>query len=191
MCKKKGKDMKTLIFNGSPREDGCTAYLTNLLKEKLTGEVKVVRTHMAGIHPCSDCRTCWEKFGCPIEDGMQEIYEYIRESDNIVIASPLYFSEATGTLLSVMSRLQMFYSAEKFLKAAPVPKEKKGAVILCGGGTGGADRAEATAKLLLKTMHARHVLTVASLHTDTLPADRDGSAVRGVLDLAAKLNGNA
>lgn len=181
--------MKTLIFNGSPREDGCTAYLTNLLKENLAGEVREVRAYSVAVGPCNDCRYCWENFGCLIHDDMQEIYEYIKESDNIVIASPLQFAELAGALLSVLSRLQVFYSAKEHLKENPFPKAKKGAVILCGGGSGGADKAEDTAKLLLKTMNANHIGTAASLYTDTLPADQDEAAAEGIIALAAELNG--
>jgi len=180
--------MKTLIFNGSPREDGCTAYLVNLLKENLKGEVRAIRAYFVAAGPCNDCRYCWENFGCLMRDEMQEIYEYIKESDNIVIASPLQFAELAGALLSLLSRLQMFYSAEHYLKIKPIPKEKKGAIILCGGGSGGADKAEGTAKLLLKTMNANHIKTISSLYTDTLPADRDETAAGGVIELAVKLN---
>ena len=41
--------MKTLIFNGSPREDGCTAYLTNLLRENIAGEVREVRAYSVSV----------------------------------------------------------------------------------------------------------------------------------------------
>jgi multimeric flavodoxin WrbA len=181
--------MKTLIFNGSPREDGCTAYLTNLLEEKLKGDVRVVRAHTVSIGPCKDCRHCWENFGCLMGDDMQEVYDYIKESDNIVIASPLQFSELAGALLSVLSRLQVFYAARKHLHLTPIPKEKKGAVILCGGGSGGADKAEDTAKTLLREMNAAHIATVSSLKTDTIPAREDKDAVEKIADLARVLNG--
>ena len=180
--------MKTLIFNGSPREDGCTAYLTNLLKEKLVGEVKVIRAYTVSIGPCKDCRHCWENFGCLMGDDMQEVYEYIKESDNIVIASPLQFSELAGALLSVLSRLQVFYAAKKHLNIKPIPKEKKGAIILCGGGSGGARKAEDTAKILLKEMNAAHIATIASLYTDTVSAKDDGAAVQEVDKLARVFN---
>jgi len=47
---------------------------------------------------------------------MQEIYKYIEECDNILIASPLYFSELTGKLLVVGSRLQTYFCARFFRK---------------------------------------------------------------------------
>ena len=85
--------MKTLIFNGSPRKNGNTVSLINRLMELMDGEFKVVDAYRSNISPCMDCRYCWKQPGCAIDDEMQEVYRYIEECDNIVIASPIYFSE--------------------------------------------------------------------------------------------------
>ena len=44
--------MKTLIFNGSPRKNGETAYMIHTLQENLGGEYKVVDAYRAQIRPC-------------------------------------------------------------------------------------------------------------------------------------------
>lgn len=182
--------MKTLIFNGSPRANGNTSFLIDRLIAGLNGEVRLVNAYQANIAPCFDCRYCWEHAGCCINDQMQQIYAYIKECDNIVIASPLNFSELTGKLLMVMSRLQMFYANKRFLKFDTVIKRKKGAIILCGGGEGGPDKAISTAKLLLKSMNALPVGEVLALHTDTLPCQYDEQALIKLNMLTADFNGN-
>lgn len=48
--------MKTLIFNGSPRKNGETAYMIRTLQENLGGDFKVVNAYGADIRPCIDCR---------------------------------------------------------------------------------------------------------------------------------------
>ena len=101
--------MKTLILNGSPRVHGDTVSLINLLIKSLYGEYLVVDAYKSNISPCRDCRYCWENPGCAIKDEMQVIYSYIEDCDNIVIASPLYFSELTGKLLDLGSRLQTYF----------------------------------------------------------------------------------
>lgn len=101
--------MKTLIFNGSPRKNGDTMGLINEFIKELDGEYKIVNAYYCDIKPCIDCRYCWKNDGCCQQDEMQEVYKYIEECDNILIASPIYFSELTGPLLSVMSRLQTKY----------------------------------------------------------------------------------
>jgi multimeric flavodoxin WrbA len=62
---------------------------------------------------------------------MQEIYGYIQECDNIVIASPMQFTEISGQLLAVLSRLQTYWSARFFRKTEPVEKKSSG-IILSG-----------------------------------------------------------
>lgn len=88
--------MKTLIFNGSPRINGDTSSLVHKITEKTAGEYRIVDAYRCRISPCLDCRYCWKNNGCAIDDEMQEIYHYIQECDNILIASPLHFSELTG-----------------------------------------------------------------------------------------------
>lgn len=141
--------MKTLILNGSPREQGNTAKITELITENLLGEYKVINAYDCDISACTDCRYCWENKGCSIKDGMQEVYDYIQTCDNIVIASPIYFSELTGKLLDVGSRFQTYYCARKFRNEQPVEKTKKGAVVLVGGGDGNMNKAYETACTLL------------------------------------------
>ena len=70
---------------------------------------------------------------------------YIQECDNILIASPIYFSELTGKLLDVGSRLQTYFCAKFFRGETPIEKSKRGAVILVGGGDGHMDKAYETA----------------------------------------------
>ena len=102
--------MKTLILNGSPRINGDTSSLIKKFTEKKIDEYKIVDAYRCNISACLDCRNCWKNNGCSINDEMQEIYKYIQECDNILIASPLYFSELTGKLLDVGSRLQTFFA---------------------------------------------------------------------------------
>ena len=180
--------MKTLIFNGSPRKNGDTVFLINELIEYLRGEVNVINTYLSPIKPCLDCRYCWKNCGCSIKDEMQVIYDYIKDCDNIIIASPLYFSELTGSLLAVGSRLQMFYASKRFVKINQIQKKKNGAIILCGGGDGGPEKAEETAKTLLKLMNSQVIKTIYSLKTDDIPSKDDNSAKQQILDLAISLN---
>ena len=175
------RKMKTLILNGSPRKNGDTASLVEKITEKIKGEYKVVEAYRCNISPCVDCRYCWENSGCAIDDEMQEIYRYIQECDNVLIASPIYFSELTGKLLDVGSRLQAFYCARAFRKEEPVIKPKKGAVILVGGGDGSMDTAYKTACILLRQMNCRNIHeAVCSHNTNEAPAAEDENALLGV-----------
>lgn len=177
--------MKTLIFNGSPRKNGDTVSLLRYLSERLPGEIKTITAYDGSIGPCIDCRYCWKNSGCAVKDRMQEVYRDIEDCDNIVIASPVYFSELTGPLLSVASRLQTYYCALAFRKEIPIKNKKKGAVILVGGGDGRMDRAYKTAAIMLHHMNAFDIFPLVSSHrTNVLPAIEDENALKGIREMA-------
>lgn len=120
---------------------------------------------------------------------MQEVYRYIEECDNIVIASPIYYQELTGQMLNIGSRFQTYFCAEYFRKEKPIKKEKKGAVILVGGGNGKVEKACDTACDLLRHIHCSRIHDLVLSHnTDTLPAAEDAEAVMGVQDIARFFN---
>ena len=81
--------MKVLILNGSPRPDGDTVYMLEALKSRFprgTG-FESIDTYAANIHPCNDCRYCWEKEGCCMKDEMEILWK--DDYDVLVIASPV------------------------------------------------------------------------------------------------------
>lgn len=177
--------MKTLILNGSPRENGDTVSLIRELTKKLPGEHRIIDAYRCDISPCVDCRYCREHSGCVINDGMRAVYDYLTECDNILIASPIYFSELTGKLLDLGSRLQTYFCASFFRNEVPTLKPKKGAVILVGGGDGGMDKAYSTARVLLRQMNCHSVHEpVISHDTNNTPARDDENAIRGIDSIA-------
>lgn len=182
--------MKTLILNGSPRQNGDTVSLIRKLTGELEGEYKIVDAYRCNIAPCIDCRYCWKNPGCAVNDEMQEVYRYIEECDNILIASPIYFSELTGKLLDVGSRFQTYFCAKFFRKTEAVAKAKKGAVILVGGGDGRMDKAYETACTLLHHANCRDIHAGVYCHnTNQVRAVEDAKTVEGVESIARFFNG--
>lgn len=176
--------MKTLIFNGSPRVKGDTQSLIQMITDKLDSEYKIVNAYRCDISPCIDCRYCWKNSGCAIKDEMQSVYDYIEECDNILIASPIYFSELTGKLLDVGSRLQTYFCSKFFRKEEFTFKSKKGAVILVGGGKGNAERPFETACTLLHHMNCSEIHDVVCCgNTDKVPAIENEQILREIEDL--------
>lgn len=184
--------MKTLILNGSPRENGNTVSLINKLIEQLYGEYKIVDAYYSDISGCVDCRYCWSYNGCSIKDEMSEIYEYIVDCDNVVIASPIYFSQPTGKLLDVCSRFQTYFAAKHFRNQTPIIKPKKGAVILVGGGDGNPENAYKTACTILHHINVKEIHPlVGSFNTNKVPAIEDENAIKGVSNITSYLNGQS
>ena len=180
--------MKTLIINGSPRIQGNTVTLLNELRRHLKGEIIELSAFRSDISPCIDCRSCWTTAQCIVKDEMQTIYN--DDFDNVVLASPVYFSTLPGQVLSLMSRLQPWHAATFFLNRPPEQRAKKAAVILTAGGKGNQDgtahHIRALFKMLNATGYEDH--TVCSPNTDTISAEDDAEALAKVASLADWLN---
>ncbi len=181
--------MKTLILNGSPRKNGDTVSLINKLTEQLRGEYKIVDAYYANISPCIDCRYCWSSDGCSVDDEMTEIYDYIIDCDNVVIASPIYFSQPTGKILDVCSRFQTYFAARYFRNKTPMIKQKRGAVILVGGGDGNPEDAYKTVCTLFRHINVTEVYPlVGSFDTNKLSSKDDKEVIKGIENIDEFLN---
>lgn len=189
--------MKTLIINGSPRKNGNTKDLIKSFQNELIGEVRVIDTYFESVSPCMDCRFCWTNDGCLINDGMQDIYTYINEADNVVLASPVYFSELSGSLLNFASRFQMYFASRRIRNDNSfILKEKKGIVLLVAGGDSRnlEERALSTANIIFRHLNTKLVGTVLSLQTDSVcgmigtMAKDDLAALNKAKELATILN---
>lgn len=181
--------MKTLIINGSPRKKGETVSLINKLTEQLNGEYKTLNAYYTSISPCIDCRYCWSNDGCSINDEMTEIYDYIKDCDNVVISSPIYFSQPTGKLLDVCSRFQTYFVARHFRNQTPPIKPKKGAVILVGGGDGNPQKAYETLSGILRHINVTDIYNlVGSFNTNEIPVTEDIQALKNINTLIEFFN---
>ena len=181
--------MKTLIFNGSPRKNGDTSKLIDEFVKNLDGEWTVVDVFERRIASCIDCRYCWTHEGCSQQDEMQEVYGLIQECDNVLIASPVFFTEMTGQLLMVASRLQTYFCARYFRKETPVKHPKRGGIILVQGGGHRADKAADTAVALLKEMNAKEIApAIFCLDTDTASPLENAETMATVHALARFFN---
>jgi multimeric flavodoxin WrbA len=181
--------MKTLILNGSPKKGGDTEALISELTKNLTGEVKILSCYNE-ISPCNDCRFCWENPGCSINDEMQKVYPYLNECDNVVLASPIWFSSLSGPLLNISSRLQTLFAATYFRRETTKIKEKNGIIILVGAEKGTEKTPTANALTIMKFMNVRRpcTATIYSLDTNNVPAKQDTVAMKNTRESALLLN---
>lgn len=180
--------MKTLIINGSPKKNGDTTALLDEFTKHLHGEVKILSCY-SNIAPCNDCRYCWSQSGCTIRDEMQDVYPFLEVCDNVVLASPIWFSSLSGPLLNITSRIQTLF-AERCFRGIKKEATKNGVLFLVGAQLGTEVIPEQTALAIMKHMYVRRpcVTTVYSLDTNHLPASRDEIALKGAREAALLLN---
>ena len=105
--------MKVLMINGSPRKDGNTAVALKEMEkafEKNGIEVEIMQIGNQAIRGCIACGTCNKKGRCVFDDAVNEAAPIFESADGLVIASPVYYASANGTLISFLDRL--FYSCK-------------------------------------------------------------------------------
>ncbi len=104
--------MKVLIINGSPHSDGAIATalkeVTNILNENDI-ETEIMHIGHLAIRGCIACKKCYELGKCVFNDVVNDAALKFKESDGLIIASPVYYASANGTLISFLDRL--FYSS--------------------------------------------------------------------------------
>ena len=92
-------------------------------------QVETVQVGNKAIRGCVACLSCMEKGKCVFDDLVNETAPKFAEADGLVIASPVYYASANGTLISFIDRL--FYSTpfDKTMKVgAAVAVARRGGV---------------------------------------------------------------
>lgn len=180
--------LKTIIFNGSPRRGGDTEVMIQEMQKHLDGEVLTIRAYDHGIEGCVDCRYCWTHPRCAFADW-QDVDRAIREADNIIIASPIYFGEVTGAVLNAMSKIQVYWSAKFLRQEELIEKPKKGGVILAYAGNCDINHPLKTLQIYLRNMRVVSLFDpVLSGNTDKVPARQDEHCLEQARNFARFLN---
>lgn len=104
---------KTFIC-GSPRENGRSAALCEELfsaeiERDPTKELALIAISDMEIEGCDGCDGCKKTFECVIDDEMQTVYEYINESEELVIVSPVYMASVPSQFKAFLDRLQPYF----------------------------------------------------------------------------------
>ena len=131
--------MKVLLINGSPHKNRCTHTALSEVAKALNNnniESEIIHIGMKAIQGCIDCGKCCETRKCYFDD---EVYNNllikIKESEGIVVGSPVYYAGPNGSLCALLDRL--FHSASYLLTNKPAA-----AVVSCrrGGASATFDR---------------------------------------------------
>lgn len=116
--------MKTItIFRSSPRKQGNTNTLTDVVAERLRElecDVREFDLSEMNIKPCIACRACQQDWGgvsCVQDDDMQQIFDAIMDSELLILATPIYSWYCTPPMKAMLDRLvyamNMYYGEER------------------------------------------------------------------------------
>lgn len=101
---------KIVILNGSPRKNGNTSALVKAFTEGAESVGHSVTTFFLDgmdIHGCKGCFGGHSSRECPCvqQDDMMQIYPAVKDSDVVVLATPLYYWNMSGQLRTAVDRL--------------------------------------------------------------------------------------
>jgi multimeric flavodoxin WrbA len=99
--------VNAIAIVGSPRKKGNTEILARHALKAIEEEgLATELVSLAGLEmkPCIACMVCENEECCPLEDDLFPIYLKMKESDAIILASPVYFGSVTALTKALMER---------------------------------------------------------------------------------------
>lgn len=147
--------MKVLGINGSPRIGGNTDILLDKVLEGARSKGALTEKTILNelkFSPCQECADIKDDGGCILGDDMQQLYDKIRTTDVLIIASPIFFGSLTAQTKMMIDRFQCAWKAKFVLKKDIGYKKVKGAFISVEG----SDRKDffENAKSIIKNLFA-------------------------------------
>jgi multimeric flavodoxin WrbA len=119
---------------GSPRKKATEYVLRKSLKilQRSGFQTEFFTVKGKKIAPCKHCDYCLTHQKCCINDDMNALYELLKESRGIIMATPVYNGGVSAQLKSVLDRTRALCAANR-----NVFKHKVGMVIAVGGDRAG------------------------------------------------------
>ncbi len=131
---------KIIGILGSPLNEGNTA---QLLDRALKGAsdagctVEKISVNSLDFQPCMEMMFCKDHETCILDDDMQQMYQKFKETDGIIIATPIMTMGIPGRLKSFMDRFQVFFMA-KYVRNKPFftreQKSERNGLFICISG---------------------------------------------------------
>ena len=162
-------NMKVLLVNGSPRENGNTHLaLTEAAKQLEKNGIgsEMLQIGRQAVHGCVACGYCHGKGHCVFDDDLcNRAIDLMAQCDAIIVGSPTYYGQPNGTVLSLIQR--MSYAASSVMQNKPAA-----AVAVCrrGGAT-------AVYQTLLMPFQMQNMPIVTSQYWNIVYGRSEGEAV--------------
>lgn len=133
--------MLVLGLQGSPRQDGNTAWLLNAFMAeaaRLGARTHIIDADKDDIKPCKEYILCEKKGVCPIKDDLYNAgYALLREADVIVAATPVFFYNMSAQLKGLVDRCQVFWARKYVMKLRDPGHRIRRGFLLSVGATKG------------------------------------------------------
>lgn len=130
--------MKVLAINGSPRPNGNTTQLIEMVFKAITKyddkiKTEIIQIAEKTINTCLSCYKCMKNRDskCAQNDDLNAIYIKMVEADAILLGSPVYFGDVTGKMRCLIERTGFIAMAnngafKRKIGAAIIAKRRQG-----------------------------------------------------------------
>jgi multimeric flavodoxin WrbA len=131
--------MKITSVVGSPRKDGNSVYMNNLFLNIAREQHHEIEEYFLQGMNYSGCRACYGcKIGserCVIKDDLFHVLESVKNSDMLIMASPVYFGDVSSQLKGFIDRTFSFLNDDFKTSDKPSRLEsgKKAVFLLAQG----------------------------------------------------------
>lgn len=126
--------MKVVTLLGSPRTNGNTATLAKAFNEtaKMSGaDVETFILNKFELKGCQACDACKTKSDqCVLEDDLAQVLEAVKNTDVLVLATPIYFADITAQLKMFIDRCYSYLEPFETVPEASRLKPGKKMVLI-------------------------------------------------------------
>jgi multimeric flavodoxin WrbA len=174
--------MKVLSIIGSPRKNGNTSIMSDMLFERLNQKnfdlEKVFLTDLE-VNPCTDCRACKKgELVCTVNDDMPDLYQKIEQSEVFVIGTPIYWYGPTAQMKAMLDRFRPYFYNGKL-------KGKKLALLLpAGSGHGDCELTISMLKRMSEALEIKYLGAVTAEAYDEGDVLKNDSVSQAINELS-------
>lgn len=115
--------MKITAVLGSPRAKSNSSALARTIMrkaEQLGAETREFILNKLEFKGCQGCEACKKKLDrCVLKDDLAQVLEAIKESDAVILASPIYFGEVSGQFKTFFDRTYSFLNPDRTSRVPP------------------------------------------------------------------------
>ncbi|MCI9597618.1 MAG: flavodoxin family protein [Firmicutes bacterium] len=188
--------MKCRILMGSPRKQGNTIALTEVVMKELKqrgmecGLTWLYDKEIRGCKACRGCQKDWSQPGCVQKDDMEAIFQEVLESELLILATPIYSWYCTPPVKAALDR--MVYAMNKYYGDETGPAlwagKKLALVTTCGyAPEKGADLWEEGVKRYCKHSQMDYLGMLVERHKNYKAAFMDEKKAARAVEFAGKL----
>jgi len=129
--------MKVVAFNGSPKKEGNTYHAIKMVAEELEKEnieVEIIHVGNKVIRGCLACNGCVKNQNekCVINDEVNDWIQKMKESDGIILGSPVHYASVGATMKAFLDRASYVTSVNQSML-----RHKIGAAVVAVRRSGG------------------------------------------------------